>query len=195
MTTRARSSLTLFAALAAALFAATARAPVAASQPAPAPSKDGVEHFLAVARVLQSPRCMNCHPVGDAPLQTDASIPHAMNVSRKSNDAGLACTACHRATNNPFLHGPPGVPNWRLPPAATPMVFEKKTPAEICAQIKNPAKNGGKTLDQLVEHMAHDPLVLWGWAPGPGRTLPPIPHAEFAAHAKAWVAAGAPCPP
>jgi hypothetical protein len=191
MTTRARTSIWF--AVGVAALVATARPLVAASQPAPAPA--GAEHFLAVARVLQSPRCMNCHPVGDAPLQTDQSIPHAMNVSRKSNDAGLACTACHRATNNPLLHGPPGVPNWRLPPAATPMVFEKKTPAELCAQIKNPAKNGGKSLEALAEHMGHDPLVLWGWSPGPGRTVPPMPHAEFAAHAKAWVAAGGPCPP
>jgi hypothetical protein len=182
-------------ALGAGVAIATARPIVAASQPAAAPPSNGVEHFLAVARVLQSPRCMNCHPIGDAPLQTDQSIPHAMNVSRKSNDAGLACTACHRATNNPFPHGPPGVPNWRLPPGATPMVFERRTPAELCAQIKNPAKNGGKSLDALAEHMEHDPLVLWGWAPGPGRSLPPMSHAEFAAHAKAWIAAGAPCPP
>ena len=30
--------------------------------------------------VLQHPRCMNCHPLGDAPLQGDASAPHAQNV-------------------------------------------------------------------------------------------------------------------
>jgi hypothetical protein len=193
MTKRAKTTSTFFAAAFAALLVATASPLVAKEQPAPA--KDGAEHFLAVARVLQSPRCMNCHPAGDAPLQTDASIPHAMNVSRKSNDAGLACTACHRATNNTFAHGPPGAANWRLPPAATPMVFEHKTPAELCAQIKNPAKNGGKTLEGLVEHMGHDPFVLWAWSPGPGRSVPPMSHADLVAHAKAWVAAGAPCPP
>ena len=29
--------------------------------------------FMEIAQVLQSPRCMNCHPAGDAPLQTDES--------------------------------------------------------------------------------------------------------------------------
>ena len=33
-------------------------------------------------KTLMSPRCMNCHPAGDAPLQTDVSRPHAMNISR-----------------------------------------------------------------------------------------------------------------
>jgi hypothetical protein len=191
MSTRARSTKLLIAVASAALFLATARPLVAEDTP----KNEGIEHFLAVARVLQSPRCMNCHPVGDAPLQTDRSIPHAMNVSRKSNAAGLQCTACHREKNNPQPHGPPGVPNWRLPPAATPMVFEKKSPKDLCEQLKDPFRNGGKSLDQLAEHMGGDPLVLWGWSPGLGRTVPPISHAEFAAHAKAWTSAGAPCPP
>ena len=44
---------------------------VAAGEPPTSPEA-GKKAFLDVARVLQSPRCMNCHPVGDAPLQTDA---------------------------------------------------------------------------------------------------------------------------
>ena len=38
--------------------------------------------------------------------------------------------------------------------------------AQICEQIKDPARNGGKTLAQIQEHMAHDSLVGWGWRPG-----------------------------
>ena len=49
------------------------------------------------------------------------------------------------------------------------MAWEGKSLGEICEQIKDPARNGGKDLDQLVEHMAEDSLVGWGWHPGAGR--------------------------
>lgn len=45
-----------------------------------------------------------------------------------------------------------------------------------------------------MEHMRTDPLVLWAWNPGNGRTLPPIPHERFVRDLDAWVAAGGPCP-
>ncbi len=38
--------------------------------------------FLAAAPVFTHPRCQNCHPAGDAPLQGDDSHPHAQNVKR-----------------------------------------------------------------------------------------------------------------
>jgi len=31
-------------------------------------------------KVLQSPRCMNCHPNGDRPLQTDKNVVHAQKM-------------------------------------------------------------------------------------------------------------------
>lgn len=164
--------------------------------PRPAVAEDpAVASFLQVAKVLQSPRCLNCHPTGDYPLQGDDARAHRMKVSRRSEDAGMPCTTCHQKKNAPFLHGPPGVPGWKLPPREMPMVFQGKTPRELCEQLKDPARNGHKTFHDLEEHMGHDVIVLWGWDPGPGRTKPPIPHAEFAAHAKRWLDAGAPCPP
>jgi len=42
--------------------------------------------------------------------------------------------------------------------------------------------------------VGRDPLVPWGWAPGPGRTPVPVPHDRFVAAMKQWVADGAPCP-
>lgn len=150
--------------------------------------------FVEVAKVLQSPRCRNCHPMGDAPLQTDAGVRHAMNVTRKSPKAGLPCSTCHRAKNADFVGGPPGLPTWHLPPDETPMVFEGRTPSELCAQLKDLTKNGNRSLADLEEHMGHDPLVLWAWSPGPGRTKPPLSHAAFLEHVHRWVAAGGPCP-
>ena len=89
---------------------------------------------------------------------------------------------------------PPGAPNWHLPPPATPMVFEGKTAPQLCAQLKNPAQTGGRNLAALIEHVAKDPLVGWGWEPGPGRTPVPVPREQLVDAMKAWAAAGAPCP-
>jgi hypothetical protein len=152
--------------------------------------------FDDIARVLLSPRCRNCHPAGDAPLQGDEPpVRHAMNISRRSAIAGLACTACHREANHPQPGAPPGAPGWGMPSAAVPMVFEGRTPRELCLQLLDPAKTGGRDLAALREHLAHDALVRWAWSPGPGRAKPPIGHAELMRSVQAWIDAGAPCPP
>jgi len=159
-----------------------------------ADSPGGVADFAPIARVLQSPRCLNCHPSGDAPLIGDHGIPHPMHISRKSMEAGLLCTTCHRDTNFDRPHGPPGAPNWRLPPKETPMVFQGRSPHELCLTLKDPKQNNNRTLAQLEEHFVSDAVVAWGWAPGPGRTLPPISHEELNEHVRRWIKAGAPCP-
>jgi hypothetical protein len=74
------------------------------------------------------------------------------------------------------------------------MVFVGKTAGELCRQLKDPAQNGKRTLDKLVEHVASDKLVGWGWDPGEGRTLPPLSRPDFAAAMRAWVQNGAACP-
>jgi hypothetical protein len=156
--------------------------------------EEGARHFVEIAKVLQSPRCMNCHPSGDAPLHGDTSTAHSMNVSRRSVDAGLGCTTCHRGANQDEPHAPPGVVGWRMPGAETPMVFQGLTAAELCGRLKDSKQNGGRTPAMLQDHMDHDALVLWGWNPGPGRTLPPLTHDVLMTHVKRWVEAGAPCP-
>jgi hypothetical protein len=153
--------------------------------------------FLAVYAVLMSPRCMNCHPAGNAPLQGDDSHIHAQGVKRGADGKGLyalKCAACHQEANLPGLNMPPGNPRWHLPAAVMPLVFQGLSPRELALQLKDPRRNGGKTLDQLVEHVSHDGLVLGAWKPGEGRTLPPFPHAEFAARFKEWVDKGAAVP-
>jgi hypothetical protein len=89
---------------------------------------------------------------------------------------------------------PPGAPNWHLPTAGTPMIWEGKTAGQICRQLKDPKQNGRKTIAQIVEHVTNDKLVLWGWAPGDGRTPPAMPHADFAAKVADWAKFGAVCP-
>lgn len=152
------------------------------------------EAFKQAYKVLMSPRCMNCHPSGDIPLQGDQSALHTMNVKRGPDGRGilaLKCSNCHLAVNTPGLNMPPGHPNWHLPPSNMKMVFQGKTPRQLAAQLKDPKQNGGKTMKQMLDHIEFDSLVLAGWNPGEGRTLPPMTHEEFVKHFKEWVAKGA----
>jgi hypothetical protein len=169
----------------------------APAAPAPDPVDAGKRAFLEVAAVLLSPRCRNCHPAGDRPLQTDAGRPHRLNISRRSTDAGLDCSTCHQERNSEALGiagGPPGAPHWGLPPAGTPMVFEGRSPRALCAQLTSPAQTGGRDLGQLLRHVADDPLVRWAWQPGGTRTRPPSSHDAFVAAFRTWVASGGACP-
>jgi hypothetical protein len=152
--------------------------------------------FSAVASVLTSPRCMNCHVPGDGPLQGDDSHPHAMNVRRGSDGKGspaLHCSACHQAENTAVLHGPPGAAGWQLPTAKAPMAWKGLSTAEICRALKDPTKNGDRTLQDLIPHMETS-LVRWAWNPGPGRTSPPLSHEDFVSRLKEWIETGAACP-
>jgi len=74
------------------------------------------------------------------------------------------------------------------------MVFIGLSSAELCRTLKDQKANGGKDLEALVEHVSHDPLVLWGWNPSVGRDPVSVPHDEFVAKFRQWVDAGAPCP-
>ena len=153
--------------------------------------------FSAVASVLTSPRCLNCHVPDDGPLQGDDNHPHTMNVKRGPDGRGtpaMRCTNCHQDTNSQFLHAPPGRPDWRLPPPSMPLVWKGLSIAGICRSVKNPATNGGMSTAQLIEHVRDDPFVNWAWNPGPGRTQPPISHDEFVARFTEWVQTGAACP-
>jgi mono/diheme cytochrome c family protein len=153
--------------------------------------------FQQVYRVLISPRCLNCHPAGDAPLQGDDSHVHIQNVKRGKNGHGvygMQCDTCHQDTNLPGAHMPPGNPKWALPPPEHKMVFEGISPAQLCKQIKDPKQNGGRSLEALFDHVAHDDLVGWGWDPGDGRTLPPLSRPETAAQMRTWIDGGAACP-
>jgi hypothetical protein len=60
--------------------------------------------------------------------------------------------------------------------------------------MKDPARNGGKTLAQIVEHNRHDKLVGWGWAPGADREPAPGTQEQFGAIVAAWAETGAECP-
>ncbi len=150
--------------------------------------------FVEAGKVLQHPRCLNCHPTGDRPGQGEDGHPHQPAVGRGPDGqgvAGLRCAVCHQATNYDAT-GMPGHPNWHLAPAV--MGWQGRSLAEICAQIKDPARNGGRSLTEIVEHMSHDSLVGWAWSPGRGREPAPGTQETFGALIKAWGHTGAVCP-
>ena len=157
------------------------------------PGTRAVALFAEAGKVLQHPRCLNCHPAGDRPTQGNG-YPHQPPVQRGPDGFGVTamrCPACHQAAN--FDPGRvPGNPNWHLAPAS--MAWQRRTLAEICAQVKDPARNGGLTLAKLVEHMAHDPLVGWAWNPGPCRDPAPGTQERLGELVQAWIDSGAACP-
>src|SRR6185436_15271942 len=77
--------------------------------PAPKPDRAaGLAAFETVRAVFQHPRCQNCHPAGDAPLQGDEGRPHNQNVQRGPKGegmVGLECATCHGAANPPAAYG------------------------------------------------------------------------------------------
>lgn len=154
--------------------------------------------FEEMGKVLTHPRCINCHPRTDRPNQGDAMVPHNPPVTRGPDGhgaPGLECSTCHGPRNVALANGKgsmPGHPDWHLAPAS--MAWEGKSLREICEQLKDPKRNGGKTLAQIAEHNAHDGLVGWGWNPGDGRAPVPGTQAQFGELSKAWVATGAKCP-
>ena len=177
--------------------AAAAAAPVTSA----APLLDPIASFETVRAVLQSPRCVNCHPSGDAPMQGDDSKVHLQKVVRGVDGRGvpgLGCVDCHAKANAPDSYGPnqpPGVSTgWRLPGADHKLIFAGLSSHDLCEQVKDPSRNGGKNGAELLEHVGRDPLVLWGWAPGVGRKPVAVPHAEFVKAFAAWSGAGGPCP-
>ncbi|HEV7250255.1 MAG TPA: Isoquinoline 1-oxidoreductase subunit [Shinella sp.] len=157
--------------------------------------------FEEAGKVIQHPRCVNCHPATDRPLQDMTMHPHQPPVFRGDGGMGLVgmqCNTCHSAENTPVvgqadtLKCIPGNPAWHLAPIE--MAWEGKTLRQICEQLKDPKRNGDKTMAEMVEHMAHDDLVGWGWDPGEGREPVPGTQEEFGKIIQAWVDTGAVCP-
>ncbi|HEY1746209.1 MAG TPA: Isoquinoline 1-oxidoreductase subunit [Xanthobacteraceae bacterium] len=151
--------------------------------------------FREAGKVLQNPRCLNCHPVGDRPTQTDRMVPHQPWVVRGVDGhgaPGLHCDTCHHAANFDAA-GVPGNPGWRLAPAA--MGWQGRSLGAICVQIKDPARNGGKDMAALLDHVSKDSLVGWAWSPGGKRPPAPGTQAAFGALMRAWADTGAHCPP
>ena len=148
--------------------------------------------FTELGKVLTHPRCVNCHPASDRPRQGDLSRLHQPPVTRGPDGFGLPamrCPICHQQANFGLV---PGNPKWHLAPRE--MAWEGKTLVEICTQLKDRERNGGRSVEELVDHIGVDDLVGWAWAPGPGRRPAPGTQKQAGALVAAWVETGAACP-
>lgn len=155
-------------------------------------SLESVKAFMEVYKVLMSPRCMNCHPSGDVPLQGDNSQLHTSLPQRGKDGKGIyamKCSNCHQPTNLEGLNKPPGNPKWHMPPADMKMVFQGRTPHQLALQIMDYNKNGHKNKTQLMEH-ARDTLVKAGWNMGEGRMPPPLSYDAFLKVWDTWIKKG-----
>ena len=158
------------------------------------PARRSAALFEEAGKVIRNPRCVNCHPAGNRPLQGEDSHLHQPIVARGAGNMGvpgLACSTCHQQANYDAV-GVPGNPQWALAPVE--MAWAGKSLSVICAQIKDPKRNGDRSMAEIVEHMGHDGLVAWGWHPGRGRAPVPGTQAQFGALIQAWADSGAACP-
>ncbi|MCV2884506.1 hypothetical protein OE749_07355 [Aestuariibacter sp. AA17] len=125
----------------------------------------------------------------------------------------LSCRGCHQNTNGDKEGMPPGnvsadMPGfvWHMPQPN--MTIPKGISANaLCNKWLDPAHNsshlaqrGGRNdmttfRKEFLEHHAKiDPLVAWGFNPGPGREKAPGTRADFIRAVEVWIDAGAPCP-
>ena len=173
----------------------------------PAQGSVSVEEGLAawdrIYRVATHPRCSNCH-VGDSdqPMWSGPSYgkarAHGMNIHAGESRIGaetIPCRTCH-ATNgtggNDVAHAAPQVDDaWRLPPVEAD--WFGKSSDEICAQLRDPERNDGRTFLEIADHLGHDVILHWAWTPGGGREPAPFSLQEHTDDVLAWGVAGMPC--
>jgi hypothetical protein len=154
--------------------------------------------FAEVGKLITNPRCMNCHPAGDQPLQGNDEHEHRPRVFRSDGTHfATNCAQCH-TDQNVTLHEAasyqsiPGNPRWGVAPLS--MAWQNKSLGEICRQLKDVERNGGRDLAMLQEHVAKDDLVAWAWSPGAGREPAPGTQEEAGKLVQAWIDTGAECP-
>jgi len=148
--------------------------------------------FQEAGKVITSPRCLNCHPVDASPRQGDVMRMHEPPIVRGADGKGavaMQCGTCHGPANFDRV---PGHPKWHLAPAG--MGWIGLSLGQICGHIKDPTRNGGRSLQQVVEHMTDDDLVGWAWRPGADRAPAAGTQKEFGELLKAWLDNGAGCP-
>lgn len=164
---------------------------------------DGLAAWGRIYEVTSHPRCSNCHVGADnIPMWSGPSYgrtkPHGMNINAGESRIGaeyVMCGACHalRAEGaNDAPHAPPQVAmDWQLAPVEAE--WFGKSSVEICTQLRDPERNGGRSFMDLAEHLDHDLILHWAWNPGGGREPAPYSLQEHVNDVLAWGVAGMPC--
>jgi len=164
---------------------------------------DGLAAFARIYEVASHPRCSNCHVGADNfPMWSGPSYGttrrHGMNVNAGESRIGaeyLPCGTCHalRETGaNTAPHMAPQVAmTWQLAPVEA--AWFGKSADEICRQLRDPARNGGRDHLALAGHLDHDLILHWAWSPGGGREPAPYSLQDHVDDVLAWGVAGFPC--
>ena len=183
----------------------------AARSPAPPPrlrhgtrrrAPTGLAAFETVRAVLQHPRCQNCHPAGDAPLQGDdgprARAERAARARRARHGRRASARRATARRTRPSSYGahiPPGVATgWHMPPPEEKMVFVGVRAARAVRADQGPGaqrRQGHGRAAHAPRRSARDLGLEPGLRPRAGV------HAvaqTFLAAWETWAAAGAPCP-
>lgn len=169
---------------------------------------DGLAAWDRVFAVVSHPRCANCHTGADnRPAWSGPEFPgpsvHGMNIDAGESRIGaetLACQTCHVTSQRGWggeAHAAPfAMKDWALAPVE--MEWFGLSSAAVCAQLRDPARNGGRDWIGLAEHLREDiekgGFVAWGFAPGGGREPAPGTVQGHIDDVLKWGAAGQPCP-
>lgn len=164
---------------------------------------EGLLAWERIYEVTSHPRCSNCHVGADnRPMWSGPSYgrtrPHGMNINAGESRIGvetLECSTCHSLSErgNPRPHEAPRVGmSWMLAPVEAE--WFGKTTEEICAQLRDPERNGDRTFQDIATHLDHDLILHWAWEPGPGREPAPYDLQSHINDILAWGVAGMPCP-
>lgn len=168
--------------------------------------EDGLAAWDSIHAVLTHPRCLNCHVGPDnVPLWGTLEAPdaiHGMAINAGESRIGvesLPCSACHQTSTRPNTvpHAPPHTGmDWRLAPVE--FQWTDRSSAEICAQLRDLDRNGGRDEAGLIEHILHDAdligFITWSFNPGAGRAPAPGSLQAHLEDMAIWTAAGMPCP-
>ena len=111
----------------------------------------GLTEWRKIESVLTHPRCLNCHGMTDYPRQGDDGRAHGLAARRGPDGHGIApkCQACHRDENQ-TASGIPGAKDWHMAPLS--MGWTGLTPGALCTALLDPARNGGRTGEKVIDH-------------------------------------------
>jgi len=169
--------------------------------------EQGLEAWSRIYEVASHPRCANCHtgesdrPMWSGPTYGKTRV-HGMNIKAGNSRVGaehILCSTCHTTkiedwdNANATAHTAPRVAmNWSLAPVEAH--WFGRTTDQICAQLRDPKTNGDRDILEIAEHLNHDLILHWAWAPGGGREAAPYSLQEHVNDILAWGASGTPCP-
>lgn len=162
----------------------------------------GLEAWARIYEVTSHPRCSNCHVGADnIPMWSGPSYgtarPHGMNVNAGESRIGaeyVPCSSCHayREGDHDMPHAAPQVAMaWQLAPVEAE--WFGRSSDEICAQLRDPERNGGRDYLEIAGHLDHDLILHWAWSPGGEREPAPYSLQEHVNDVLAWGVAGYPC--